>query len=344
MSAALKQVAGRSKTLIILHRIVDNWRRRRAFQSGQTVNAYGSTHEFWPLEKSVNYINQVYREYLEYPGITPEAFRGRRVLEVGPGDNFGVALRFVADGAAKVVSLDKFYSERNDEQQARIYRELRKEMSPEQAAVFDESIKLDGPLELNKNRIEYIYGHGIEEADQISKPGSLEPESFHFIVSRAVLHNVYDIERGFEAMDRLLAPGGYMAHKIDFSDENMFSSRGMHPLTFLTIPESVYRLMAKDSGKPNRRLINDYRELMRKRGYDAKLFVSSIVGVGPLTPHKEKIERGVDYGNATVSLIDEIRSNLAGPYRKLAEEDLAPAGIFLVARKPDRGTKDTKTG
>ena len=331
MSAVLKQVAGRSKTLIILHRIVDNWRRRRAFQSGQTVNAYGSTHEFWSLEKSVDYINQVYREYLDYSGLTPDAFRGRRVLEVGPGDNFGVALKFLADGAAKVVSLDKFYSERNEEQQARIYRELRNQFSPEQAAVFDESIKLNGPVELNKNRLQYIYGHGIEEADKI-----LEPESFHFIVSRAVLHNVYDIERGFEAMDRLLAPGGYMAHKIDFSDENMFSSRGMHPLTFLTIPESIYRLMARDSGKPNRRLINDYRELMRKLGYDAKLFVSSIVGVGPLTPHKEKIERGVDYGNATVSLIDEIRSQLAHRYRKLPEADLAPAGVFLVARKPER--------
>ena len=339
MSAALKQVAGRSKTLIILHRIVDNWRRRRAFQSGQTVNAYGSTHEFWSLEKSVNYINQVYREYLDYSGLTPDAFRGRRVLEVGPGDNFGVALKFLADGAAKVVSLDKFYSERNEEQQARIYRELRNQLSPEQAAVFDETIKLDGPVELNKNRLQYIYGHGIEEADKI-----LEPESFHFIVSRAVLHNVYDIERGFQAMDRLLAPGGYMAHKIDFSDENMFSSRGMHPLTFLTIPESIYRLMARDSGKPNRRLINDYRELMRKLGYDAKLFVSSIVGVGPLTPHKVKIERGVDYGNATVSLIDEIRSKLASRYRRLPEADLAPAGIFLVARKAQRGTKDTKTG
>jgi SAM-dependent methyltransferase len=339
LSAELKKVAGRSKTLIILHRIVDNWRRRRAFQSGQTVNAYGSTHEFWSLEKSVDYINLVYREYLEYSGLTPETFLGRRILEVGPGDNFGVALKFLADGAAKVVSLDKFYSERNDEQQARIYRELRAQLSPEQAAVFDKTIKFDGAVELNKDRLQYIYGHGIEEADKI-----LEPESFHFIVSRAVLHNVYDIDRGFDAMDRLLAPGGYMAHKIDFSDENMFSSRGMHPLTFLTIPESIYRLMARDSGKPNRRLINDYRELTRKRGYDAKLFVSSIVGVGPLSPNKEKIERGVDYGNKTVQLIDEIRSKLAAPYRNLAEEELAPAGLFLVARKPESSRKDTKTG
>ena len=30
----LKQIAGQSKTLIIAHRIVDNWRRRRAFKAG----------------------------------------------------------------------------------------------------------------------------------------------------------------------------------------------------------------------------------------------------------------------------------------------------------------------
>jgi SAM-dependent methyltransferase len=329
MSAAIKEIAGRSKTLIILHRIYDNWRRRRAFQSGKTTTAYGSTHEYWSLEKSVDYIDRVFREYLDYAGLTPEAVVGKCILEVGPGDNFGVALKFLVAGAAQVVCLDKFYSERNPEQQTRIYRELRKELSPEQARLFDNAIELNGEVKLNPQRIEYIYGHGVEEADQI-----LQPASFDFIVSRAVIHNVYDLDRGFEAMDRLLAPGGYMMHKIDFSDENMFSSRGMHPLTFLTIPESIYRLMARDSGKPNRRLINDYREQMRKRGYAGKIFISTVVGVGVLTPHKEKIERGVDYGQKTVSLIEEIRSDLAAPYRKLTEEDLATAGIFLVARKP----------
>jgi len=332
MSASFKKTAGRSKNLIILHRIIDNWRRRRAFTAGQTTTAYGSTHEFWSLDKSVGYIDQVYREYFEYSGTTAETFRGHRILEVGPGDNFGVALKFLADGASKVVCLDKFYSDRNQEQQTRIYRELRKQLAPAGAAIFDECIKLEDGIELSQDRIEYIYGHGIEEADHL-----LPAQSFHFIVSRAVMHNVYDIDRGFEAMDRLLAPGGYMCHKIDFSDENMFSSRGMHPLTFLTISERVYRLMASDSGKPNRKLIGDYREQMCKRGYETKLFISSILGQGPLIPHKEKIERGVDYGDATVSLIDKIRPKLAVPFRNLPEAELAASGIFLIAQKPQNG-------
>ena len=102
-------------------------------------------------------------------------------------------------------------------------------------------------------------------------------------------------------MDRLLAPGGYTLHKIDLSDENMFSSRGMHPLTFLTIPERIYYLMASDSGKPNRKLIGDYREQMRKRGYEAKILITTVLGAGPLVPHKEQIEQGVDYSVTKLS-------------------------------------------
>ena len=329
MSTPLKRIASQSKTLIIVHRIFDNWRRRRAFKAGNTITAYGSTHEFWSLEKSVSYINLVYREYLEYAGLGPEALRDKRILEVGPGDNFGVALKFLAAGAAKVVCLDKFYSERNVEQQTRIYHELRKQLSPDEARVFDECIKLHRDIELNEERLQYIYGHGIEEADEI-----LEPGSFDFIVSRAVIHNVYDVDRGFEAMDRLLAPGGYMLHKIDLSDENMFSSRGMHPLTFLTIPERIYYLMASDSGKPNRKLIGDYREQMRKRGYQTKILITTVLGAGPLVPHKEQIEQGVDYSDQTLSLINAIRPRLVSPYRDRSDPELAATGIFLIAKKP----------
>jgi SAM-dependent methyltransferase len=334
MSVPLKKIAGQSKTLIIVHRIFDNWRRRRAFKAGNTVSAYGSTHEFWNLEKSVSYIERVYREYLEYAGIGPEALRGKRILEVGPGDNFGVALKFLAAGAAKVVCLDKFYSERNVDQQTRIYKELRKQLSADEAHVFDECIELDGDIELNPERLQYIYGHGVEEADQI-----LEPASFDFIVSRAVIHNVYDIDRGFEAMDRLLAPGGYTLHKIDLSDENMFSSRGMHPLTFLTIPERIYYLMASDSGKPNRKLTGDYREQMVGRGYETKILVSTVLGEGQLSPHKERIEAGVDYSEKTLSLINEIRPKLAAPFRDRPNSELATTGIFLIGRKPQKSTE-----
>ena len=116
----------------------------------------------------------------------------------------------------------------------------------------------------------------------------------------------------------------------------------MHPLTFLTIPERIYYLMAKDSGKPNRKLIGDYREQMHKRGYETKILITTVLGEGPLVPHKEHIEAAVDYGNKTVSLIHEIRPKLAAPFRDRSDAELAATGIFLIAKKPQNGTKGTK--
>lgn len=336
MRSAIRKLATGSKNLIILHRIYDNWRRRRVFKAGNTVSSYGSTHVAWTVNQSVRYIEKVYDDYLEYSGLTSEVFRGKNILEVGPGDNFGVALKFLAAGAARVVCLDKFYSERKSDQELRIYRALRETLPPEDRRAFDNCIKLDGGIEPNPNKIDYIYGYGIEDADEV-----LQPNSFDFIISRAVLHNVYNMDRGFDAMHRLLIPGGYMFHKIDLSDENMFSSRGMHPLTFLTISEGVYRLMAADSGKPNRKLIGDYREGMLKRGYETKIFISAVLGLGQLEPHQEKIEQGVDYEDETIDLIDEIRPKLAAPYRDRSDEELATTGIFLIARKPQKSTKST---
>lgn len=71
-----------------------------------------------------------------------------------------------------------------------------------------------------------------------------------------------------------------MLHKIDLSDPGLFRANGMNPLTFLTISDSVYRLMAIDSGKPNRKLMSYYRQVMDRLGYKAELLVTGIIRVG----------------------------------------------------------------
>jgi hypothetical protein len=96
--------------------------------------------------------------------------------------------------------------------------------------------------------------------------------------------------------------------------------------------------MASDSGKPNRMLIGDYRAQLQKRGYETKILITKVLGEGPLLPHKEQIEQAVDYGNKTLSLISEIRPKLAAPYRDRSDAELAATGIFLIAKKPQKGT------
>ena len=333
---SVKQLAKKSKTLIVAAKIVDNWRMKRRFAAGNTESLHGATHSlfFKDISESLDYINVQFDDYLKYSGLTVDQLQGMRIFELGFGDNVGVALKLIAAGAERAVCLDKYYSKRNLEHQRQIYSALRETMSVEEKERFDQAIDLKSGIELNPEKVLCIYGTDVENADQL-----FEMEKFNLAISRGAIQDIYNPDAAFAAMDRILAPGGYMLHKIDLSDQGMFRDNGMNPLTYLTISEPVYRLMAIDSGKPNRKLISYYRRVMSELGYDTKLLVTGIIGVGvcgkgDLHPHKEKVELNVDYPEATLQLVQQVRSHLIPEYRAMPDEELIIDGIFVIARKP----------
>lgn len=327
----LAQLAKRSKTAIIAFKIYDNWRVKRAAAGGVAETLHGATHSHKSLEDSLRYISAQFDDYLQYGELTPESLRGLRVFELGFGDNVGVALKFLAAGAERAVCLDKFYSKRDIEHQRQIYLALRDSLSYEQQRRFDQAIDLTTGIELNPDKLKCLYGANVDETTELP-----EARPFDLIVSRAVIEEVYNPGPAFDAMDRLLAPGGLMLHKIDLSDYGMFSRNGMNPLTFLTIPEQVYRLMAEGSGLPNRKLKSYYQQKLAELGYDAKFLITSVVGrggKGDLHPHKPTITKGVEYTDADLEFIRRIRPSLATEFRHLPDEELLVDGVFIVARK-----------
>lgn len=337
MSEQLKQLAKKSKTMIIANKIYSNWKMKKQFGAGNPESLHGSTHStiIKDLSESIDYINVQFDDYLTYSGLTVEDLRGARVFELGFGDNVGVALKFIAAGAAHVVCLDKFYSKRDLEHQRMIYLALRETLEgDEQRRRFDEAIDLNGGLEIDPARVMCIYGTDVENAKEL-----IDIEPFDLVVSRGAIQDIYEPDAAFEAMHRMLAPGGYMLHKVDLSDQGMFRENDMNPLTYLTISDSVYRLMAVDSGRPNRKLMGYYRQVMERLGYEAKILVTDIIGVGVpgtgnLHPHKEKIELGVDYTESTLDLVRAVRPRLAAQFKNLSDEELIIDGIFIIARKP----------
>jgi hypothetical protein len=329
MRAEIKRLALGSKSFLVAYGVYSNWRARRRFGSGNIRSTHGSTHRRKSLDESLRYINRVYEDYLIYSGLDAARLRGRRILEVGPGDNLGVALKFVTAGASQVVCLDKFQSEADPRQQREIYLAMRESICGDELSRFDAAVSLEGGIELNPDKLALVSGVGIEEA-----AGSLEAGAFDLIVSTAVLQEVFEIDSAFHSMDRLLSPGGCMAHKVDLSDEGMFGLNGFHPLTYLTIPRPVYEAMTRDAGKSNRKMVGYYRAKVEEFGYDAKLFVTGILGRGELRPHKEALEFNVDYDNSTLSLVDGIRPRLCHGFKEMPREDLIVSGVFMVARKP----------
>ena len=331
---SLRSAAKRSKWLVCAANVVDDQRTRLAARNGAAESTSGSTHDTFSLDQSTAYIDEVFGDYLAYGELGSGELEGASVLELGPGDNFGVALRFLAAGVDRVVATDKFASVRDPGKQRRIYEATLGRLDPAERTRAEAAIELDG-LSFDPERLRVLEGVAVEEAS-----GALSGERFDLIVSRAVLEHLYDLDAAFAAMDGLLRPGGTMLHKVDFRDHGMFTDGGMHPLTFLTVPDRLYSLMSRNSGRPNRRLADYYRAKLGELGYEYTLLATKPIDGEEIVPHATELE----VGPQTKSLVEEIRPGLAPRYRGLSDEDLATAGIFLIARKPGDPQTETETG
>ena len=290
----------------------------------------GSTHKDFSVQQSLSYINGVFDDYLKYLQIDSQEIRNKNILEIGPGDNLGVALKFIANGAKKVVCLDRVYSARNHRQQYNIYSALRNELDTIMKSDFDSALLLkDGRLFFNDDKIKYIYGFDISDAGSL-----LKDEKFDFIVSRAVLEHVYNIDTAFSMMNKLLKKDGYVAHKVDLRDHEMFSLDGFNPLAFLTIPNPIWRHMTKHSGKPNRKRFDYYKKKLEEMSLTSKIWITHLITQkDEILPHKGSIMKNRDYGEEDLAFVNRIRPKLCTEFRSLSDEGLLIGGIFIIGKK-----------
>lgn len=331
MLSSARRIAKLSKTAIVGFHILENWKSSIKLRSGDSSSAALPHADFGDdVNAAVAHVNDTYDSYIRNSSISSHLLDGARVLEVGPGDNFGVALTFLANGARQVVCLDRFLCIRDPAHERAIYESLRAGLSEERKRRFDDAVRLDGEIRFNPERLRYIPGVGLEEAS-----AQVEPGSFDLIVSMAVLEHVYDSAAAFREMDKLLRLGGSMLHGVDFRDHGLFSSGGHHPLTFLTIEDGVYRLMSSHSGLPNRNLIDFYRDALAGMNYEFRIMKARVVGEShEINPHKAELKLGEDYSDATLSLLQEIRPKLLSKFRAMSDDDLMVSAMFFVARKP----------
>lgn len=328
MRDIVKRLARQSKTAIIIYKLIDNRRLRKRVASGDIETTHGSTLLKQTRTESLAYIEKQFTDYIKYAGLSAESLKGKRIFELGPGDNLGVALRFLSAGAASVVCLDRFYSKRDPAYERSIYMTLQEILPAEERRRLDQAVNLREGVQFNPEKVQSVYGVTLEEfADTLAH----DHEKFDLIVSCAVLEEIYDPDPVFAAMDRLLAPGGSMVHVIDLGDYGMFRQQRMHPLTFLTISEPIYKRMASDSGLPNRKRLGYYVQKMKELGYQSKFFVTSVLPNGRLEPAPEYVPGKFKHDS---NLVAKIRSKLANDFKNLDEDQLLIDGMLLVGRKP----------
>ncbi len=285
----------------------------------------GTIHSQFTTADSVRYIETVFEDYKQYAGI--DRFYGN-ACEVGPGDNAGVGLLMRREGCDRVDLIDRYFSERDVQQQSKIYQAIDDRHSIESlrtSNVWDER---------GFTGINWQIGQAAEVYfDNCAKTSG---ETYDFILSRAVLEHLYDPLFALKQMVACLKPGGKIAHKIDFRDHGMFTAT-QPELTFLEIPSSIYRLMVKNSGRPNRILIHCYREVLAQMkaagSIDYSLLVTSLANVGEIMPHQRLEDIDPDLKRQSIAFVDAHRHKFAPEFANVASEDLAVSGIFVIITK-----------
>lgn len=281
----------------------------------------GTAHAGRSTADSLAYIEEVFADYKTYSGVS--RFAGR-VAEVGPGDNCGVGLMFLADGCDQVDLVDRFYSKRSAGQHAEIYRALLARC-PGLSGCFAGA---DFEDETSFRRLSRLYGSSASAEEFFARS-----RGYDFIVSRAVMEHVFDPRLALRRMAAALNEGGMLLHKVDLRDHGMFST-GFHELKFFEVPDWLYRRMTSDAGRPNRVLVHEYRAVLRAELPDHEILVTRLAGVGDIEPHLpyERIEESKR--QQSLAFVRSVRARFASSLRGVADEDLSVAGIFIVARKP----------
>ncbi len=305
----------RSVMLTCAYYLFDDWRARRQLASGQLETSSGARHADLDIDASLAYVERVYGDYLAYGGL--KHFSGS-VAEIGPGDSFAVALRALGDGAEHVHAIDRWVSRRDVETQRCIYGAL--------AERHGLSHLFDGAP--GEDTIQGLTYHAGQPAETFFATCGLR---FNAILSRAVIEHLYDPLGALDDMAASLEPGGIMIHRIDLRDHGMFA--GHHPLTLLTLRDVWHRRMTRGAGRPNRVLIDAYRDWLKRSSLHGSLTISRLAGVDKeLTPAPwNGLNKGAK--SRALTAVRAIRPRLAKRFKGTADEDLAVAGLVLVARK-----------
>jgi len=291
---------------------------------GRTIQTPWVCDPAFDVHRHAEYITEVFNDYFINSGLSSDQIIGKTILEIGPGTSLGVALKFIAAGAERVVCIDRFHSLLGSFEQSEIYEKLISTLSEQERNRLKDTLII-GPtgLFINKNKIQYL-NVSAEKLDSVL-PGI----QFDFIISRAVLEHVFDIETTMETMHLLLKPGGFMLHEVDFRDHGVFTDFGLHPLTFLTIDKETWYNMASDIGAPNRMTFNYYRHF-----FDLKKYKCNFVIVRLIDNDTRKLRlNSINDINFDSFSISKYKRHLLDRKYPTGDEDLSVAAAFYCAIK-----------
>jgi SAM-dependent methyltransferase len=235
--------------------------------------------------------------------------RGKVVLEIGPGINFGPILFLSCHGAIPIVA-DRFLAPWDAEYHPEFYRNLRIELRRQHP-------------ELDLRPIDALLDSGTYPPDIPSRVEaateslSLESNSVDIVVSNAVLEHLEDHAQAFSQLYRITKPGGSGVHQVDFRYHRSFD----RPLEHLLFSQSDFERTSgafRESGTYLRHF--DMANLFRANGFEVRDFCPN------------------DWASPEYlqDIVPRLRTARKSRYRTTSKKELRILGGLFIVRKPLR--------
>lgn len=299
----LKRIASRVPGVIVLHGLAKNARHMVA---PRLATRGGISHGSLGVTEAVAYVSSIFTKidaFVEGHG----GWRGKRVLEVGPGDSLGTGLLALARGAESYCAIDGFRVRFATGFEAEVFARLRGKLSAEEARRVEDVLPCGGTTDpAARRRFAYVNDLPLERAAERLGGGT-----FDVVFSNAVLEHVADPAAAARSLSELLAPGGVMFHDIDLRSHQTYET---HPLQFLEFPGWLWHLMSSHCGQPNRARRDEWLEHFRSAGLE--ILAAEVTE----TFAEEMVAGAID--------------RLARPYRGASVAQMSPAVIVVTALKP----------
>jgi hypothetical protein len=237
---------------------------RFATSDNSDPNTNGRTYEVrWDsdlyFDRRVSYALATLESWAAFIPGGLSAFKGRDVLEVGPGRDMGTILLFAALGATRVCGVDRFKGAWQEGWHDVFISRLRS-AAPGLGIAIDDAVMTEA---LARKSLEVGPIEFFDES--FEKVGDRLANSFDIGVSHSTFEHFYSVEQAARALATCSRSGSISVHSVDFRDHANFGE----PLEFLLIGDREYEDPAVNNnyGRGNRMRAPKMIEVLKQAGF-----------------------------------------------------------------------------
>lgn len=221
------------------------------------------------IEKVIKYDMGVvsrWSDYLKKYNNTDEAiFKGKKILELGPGADLGVGLLLLAENAESYAAIDVHNLVKSTPPE--LYQHLFTYL--ENSGIDNirvEELKVQLELASTDQGKRLIYHHN-KDFDL-----SIFPEnSFDLIVSNAAFQQFDNLEKTISQLSKIMKSGAQFVSLIDLKTHTRFIN-SRDPLNIYRYNDFIFKLL-RFKGSPNRKRSYEYENALKSNGWtDIRIF------------------------------------------------------------------------